>query len=93
MNPGSPHLNGKVERSQMTDLDEFYAPENLKFSDLEERLQQWQHYYNWHRPHGSLNGKNPKERYFEVSVKTPYSDEVEVQYGPLEELYLKPELL
>lgn len=83
--PGSPHLNGKVERSQKTDLDEFYATVNLKSSDLEDRLQEWQHYYNWHRPHGSLNGKSPMEKYFEVSGKTPYWDEVEAQYGPSEE--------
>jgi transposase InsO family protein len=28
--PGAPHLNGKVERSQRTDLDEFYSSVNLK---------------------------------------------------------------
>jgi transposase InsO family protein len=27
--PRSPHLNGKVERSQRTDLDEFYATVDL----------------------------------------------------------------
>lgn len=38
--PGSPHLNGKVERSQRTDLEEFYATANLKASDLQDRLLQ-----------------------------------------------------
>mgnify|MGYP006337913365 CR=1 FL=1 len=28
--PGSPHLNGKVERSQQTDLREFYANTDLR---------------------------------------------------------------
>jgi transposase InsO family protein len=28
--PASPHLNGKVERSQRTDIEEFYATVNLK---------------------------------------------------------------
>lgn len=28
--PASPHLNGKVERSQRTDLDEFYNSVDLK---------------------------------------------------------------
>lgn len=32
--PASPHLNGKVERSQCTDLDEFYSSINLKRDDL-----------------------------------------------------------
>jgi len=27
--PGSPHLNGKVERSEKTDLEEFYPTVNL----------------------------------------------------------------
>lgn len=33
---GSPHLNGKVEREQKTDLDEFYIAVCLKVSDLED---------------------------------------------------------
>jgi transposase InsO family protein len=69
--PGSPHRNGKVERSQK----------------IEDRLQEWQHYYNWYRPHGALNGKIPMEKYFEVSGKTPCCDEVEAQYGPSEERF------
>src|SRR6185436_19319954 len=40
--PGSPHLNGKVERSQRTDLEEFYATVDLKASDLRDRLRDWQ---------------------------------------------------
>ena len=37
--PRSPHLNGKVERSQRTDLDEFYAPVPLDGPNLTEQLQ------------------------------------------------------
>jgi len=40
--PASPHLNGKVERSQRTDLDEFYPTIDLKSSDLSQQLQEWQ---------------------------------------------------
>jgi hypothetical protein len=29
--------------------------------DLELRLAEWQHDYNWARPHGSLNGQTPIE--------------------------------
>jgi len=32
--PASPHLNGKVERAQKTDLDEFYSTVNLDAPDL-----------------------------------------------------------
>ena len=37
--PGSPHLNGKVERSQQTDLREFYANTDLSnFETLKNQL-------------------------------------------------------
>jgi len=42
--PRSPHLNGKVERSQRTDLEEFYAIEDLDNPEPEEKLQEWQYY-------------------------------------------------
>jgi len=83
--PNSPHLNGKVERAQKTDLNEFYATVDLKSSDLEDQLQEWQHFYNWHRPHGSLNGKTPMDRFFELIDKTPFSDEIDAYYDPSKE--------
>ncbi len=43
--PASPHLNGKVERSQKTDKAEFYATVDLSADDLKELLAEWQHYY------------------------------------------------
>jgi|GEM_PF-5564259 len=53
--PGSPHLNGKVECSQKTDLEEFYAIADLSnFENLREELSQWQFFYNWQRPHGCV---------------------------------------
>jgi transposase InsO family protein len=42
LKPASPHLNGKVERSQRTDLEEFYATVDLSAKDLAERLDDWQ---------------------------------------------------
>ena len=74
--PGSPHLNGKVERSQKTDKAKFYATVDLDTEDLEEQLAIWQHYYNWERPHSAHNGKPPMEKYFESCDETPFSDEV-----------------
>ena len=80
--PRSPHLNGKVERGHKTDLQEFYATADLSAPDLQDRLDEWQHFYNWHRPHSSLGGKPPIDRYHELSAKTPYQDEVEGNYNP-----------
>jgi len=78
--PASPHLNGKVERSQKTDRDEFYSTIKLTCPDIDDRLQEWQHYYNWNRPHGSLGGKTPMDKFFDLIKQTPYSDEVAEKY-------------
>ncbi len=80
--PGSPHLNGKVERSQKTDLEEFYAIIDLSnFENLREELAQWQFFYNWQRPHGSLKGKTPSEVVAELGEKTPLSEDVCKNYN------------
>lgn len=86
--PASPHLNGKVERSQQTDLQEFYPTidlENTSLEDLDLLLAEWQHYYNWHRPHGSLNGHSPIDRVGDRSRETPFWDEVESRYDATKE--------
>lgn len=80
--PGSPHLNGKVERSQKTDKTEFYVTVDLAADNLDELLAAWQHYYNWDRPHSAHNGKSPMDKYFELSNDTPFSDEVAADYHP-----------
>jgi transposase InsO family protein len=83
--PGAPHLNGKVERAQKTDLVEFYATVDLKNPDLKGLLGEWQHFYNWLRPHGGLNGKAPMDRYFELIDKTPFSSDVEKRFDASKE--------
>ncbi len=83
--PRSPHLNGKVERSHKTDLTEFYSLHELDDPQLEGHLAEWQHFYNWYRPHSSLGGKTPNEKCHELSEKTPYWDEVEIVYFQKEE--------
>lgn len=72
--PRSPHLNGKVERSQRTDKEEFWSCLGNISSDPEsirQELALWQDYYNWHRPHGSLNGQTPVERICQRADSTP----------------------
>ena len=78
--PRSPHLNGKVERSQKTDMQEFYSTVSLDDPKLMEKLDLWQFHYNWYRPHGSLNAKAPIDRWCELSSKTPLWEDVESQY-------------
>jgi len=60
--PASPHLNGKVERSHLTDKQEFY--QLLTYTgdrNLKKQLAEWEAFYNYHRPHSSLKGKTPYE--------------------------------
>jgi len=61
--PGTPRLNGKVERSHLTDKREFYQMYDYKGDvDLEFKLAQWEDYYNFLRPHMSHHGKTPYEK-------------------------------
>jgi transposase InsO family protein len=84
--PRSPHLNGKVERSQKTDKIEFYTTVDLADSELALRLEEWQFSYNWHRPHSSLRGKTPMERYCELLEQTPLNEEACQDYDADKEL-------
>jgi len=77
--PASPHLNGKVERSQRTDLDEFYRTADLNSHDLAQRLEEWQDHYNQYRIHGSLNGRTLWEAWGERLSVTPFR--VEAAYN------------
>jgi len=78
---------GKVERSQKTDLDEFYAIADFKDPELSDRLDEWQHHYNWHCPHGSLRGKTSMDLVCELVKGTPFSDDVSQNYDPTKEHY------
>jgi transposase InsO family protein len=65
--PRTPRLNGKVERSHRVDDQEFYQllDKNGVTDDIQlfnEKLREWEDYYNYHRPHGALDGLTPYER-------------------------------
>lgn len=65
--PRTPHLTGKVERSHRVDDQEFYQLlDRDGISDdihlFNEKLREWEDYYNYHHPHGGLNGQTPYER-------------------------------
>jgi transposase InsO family protein len=60
--PSSPQLNGKVERSHRSDQQEFYQLLTYKGDvDLEEKLAEWERFYNLARPHGAHSGRTPYE--------------------------------
>ena len=85
--PRSPHLNGKVERSQQTDRAEFWATVDLESEALERELDEWQHFYNWHPPHSSLGGKTPFERCCDLLWNTPSREDVLDAFLPAEEFF------
>ncbi len=65
--PRTPRLNGKVERSHRIDEQEFYQLlDKDGVSDdihlFNTKLREWEKYYNYHRPHGGLDGQTPYER-------------------------------
>jgi transposase InsO family protein len=64
--PATPRLNGKVERSHRIDDEEFYRLLHGVVVDnaalLNTKLQEWEHFYNFDRPHSALGGHTPYER-------------------------------
>jgi len=64
--PRTPRLNGKVECSHRIDAEEFYRLlDGVVIDDTKvfnDKLQEWEDYYNYHRPHGALDGQTPYER-------------------------------
>jgi transposase InsO family protein len=64
--PRTPLLNGKVERSHRIDAEEFYQLLDGTVIDdaklFNDKLREWEDYYNYDRPHGGLGGQTPYER-------------------------------
>ena len=70
--PATPRLNGKVERSQRIDSEEFYRLlDGLVIDDsglFNDKLREWEDDYSFHRPHGGLRGQTPYERLRQTST-------------------------
>ena len=61
--PYTPRTNGKAERFIRTLLLEWaYARPYASSTRRTLALRPWLHYYNWHRPHTSLDGRPPITR-------------------------------
>lgn len=69
----TPRLNGKVERSHRIDNEEFYRLlDGVVIEDTEmfnDKLDEWQNFYNFDRPHGGLAGQTPYERLQEKTTQ------------------------
>ena len=65
--PRTPRLNGKVGRPHRIDDDEFYQllDNDVIGTDIQlynDKLREWENFYNYHRPHGGIDGITPYER-------------------------------
>jgi transposase InsO family protein len=62
---GTPTDNPRVERSHLTDELEFYAQGNARknFNDQTKAISEWEHTYNFVRPHQALGYLTPMEFY------------------------------
>lgn len=67
--PRRPRLNGKMERSHRIDEEKFYRMlKGVVINDTKlfnEKLKEWEDFYNYNRPHAALSGKTPYERFRE----------------------------
>lgn len=77
----------KVERTQRTDLDEFYSSVNHKDPELHSKLLIWEDYYNKQRAHSSLHGNTPWEKYKTLEKAIPSKKEIQDQYDHSKELF------
>ena len=73
--PATPRLNGKVERSHRIDEEEFYRMlDGIVIDDTKlfnYRLQEWEDFYNFNRPHGGLDGQTPYEKLKQKTQSPP----------------------
>ena len=76
--PATPRLNGKVERSHRIDAEEFYRLLDGAVIDdagvFNDKLREWEDYYNYHRPHGGLGGQTPYERLLQTTTSQAVTD-------------------
>ena len=66
--PATPRLNGKVERSHRIDAEEFYRLlDGVVIDDagvFNDKLKQWQDYYNYHRPTAAWPARPPTRVFY-----------------------------
>lgn len=76
-NVGTPTDNPRVERSHLTDELEFYQKGGLKrtFEEQKEAIAEWEHFYNFVRPHQALGNLTPM-KFYELWKENP-----EAAYG------------
>jgi hypothetical protein len=62
-------------------LPRYWATVDLESPNLAKELDEWHHFYNWHRPHSSL-GDDPFERGCDLLWHTPSREDVVDAFVP-----------
>ena len=52
-------------------------------------MSEWEYFYNYSRPHSSLNGKTPYEKYVSIKNTVPLQAEISLEYMKNNEI-IKP---
>lgn len=85
--PATPRLNGKVERSHRIDAEEFYRQlDGVVIDDagvFNDKLKEWEDYYNYHRPHSGLGGQTPYERLLQKTQIQPVTSQRQLHNRPV----------
>jgi transposase InsO family protein len=79
-----------IERSHRIDNEEFYQLlRGVVIDDAKvfnEKIKEWEHYYNYDRPHGGLGGQTPYERLMQKQLQSDPSvtrlRQTHMQVGP-----------
>lgn len=81
-NTGTPTDNPRVERSHLTDELEFYQRGGFKktFAEQQEATAEWEHFYNFVRPHQALGYLTPMAFYELWKVDPEKAFEIVVKY-------------
>ncbi|WP_211283580.1 integrase core domain-containing protein, partial [Mycobacterium triplex] len=74
-NPPPLDKHRSIERSHRIDAEEFYRLIDGVVEDdtglFNQKLKEWEDYYNYHRPHGGLHGQTPYERLLQKTQAQP----------------------
>jgi len=83
--PHHPMTLGKIERFWSTLWQNFLVRAQFaSFDDARERIKLWIKYYNHRRPHQSLDGLCPADRYFAIQTELRQTLEASIQENLLE---------
>src|SRR4051812_48650959 len=64
---------------------EFYSSIDINDPELGNKLSQWEAYYNTQRPHSSLQGKTPFEKYKSLEKQALSQAEIDLAYEQTKE--------